>query len=55
MFRAVTKSSESCLEREKQEKNLPNLLLQEKNKKKAKTIGIASFACSLNRVKASEI
>ena len=36
MFRAVTKSSESCLEQEKQEKNLPNLLLQ------AKTLGIAS-------------
>jgi hypothetical protein len=47
MFRAVTKSSESCLEREKQEKNLPNLLLQEKNKKRQKLSGLlASRALS---------
>ena len=43
MFRAVTKSSESCLEREKQEKNLPNLLLQEKNKKMQNLSGLLAL------------
>jgi hypothetical protein len=55
MFRAVTKSSESCLVWEKQEKESSEPLVKRKEQKKAKTIGIASFACSLNRVKASEI
>ncbi len=54
MFRAVTKSSESCLEREKQER-IFRTSCYKKRTKKAKTIGIASIACSLNRVKASKI
>jgi len=48
LFRAVTKSSESCLEREKQEKNLPNLLLQEKNKKRQKLSGLLVASCALS-------